>query len=154
MSGAAVVRRAAMADLDAIVAIESASFATPWSRASFRDMVVGDGALLLVAVDAGDRVVGFAVLITAADEAELANLAVAPSARRGGVATRLVEDVLARAEAAGAQEVFLEVRESNAAARALYAAQGFTEVGRRRGYYRAPDEDGLVLRRPAPAAMR
>lgn len=138
-----------MADLDAVVAIESASFGTPWSRASFRNLVVGDGASLLVAVDGGDRIVGFAVLITAADEAELANLAVAPAARRGGIATRLVEEALMQAEAAGAREVFLEVRESNAAARALYAAQGFTEVGRRRAYYRAPDEDALVLRRPA-----
>ncbi|HVZ48837.1 MAG TPA: ribosomal protein S18-alanine N-acetyltransferase [Gemmatimonadaceae bacterium] len=148
------MRVATAADLDAIHAIEVASFATPWSRASFRDVMMSDAARLVVATDATGAVVGFAVVVAAADEAELANLAVAPAARRSGVARNLVEHVLAAAEAGGARDVFLEVRESNAAARALYAAFGFAEVGRRRAYYQAPDEDALVLRRSARAAMR
>ena len=143
------VRRATATDLDAVHAIEVASFSLPWSRSSLRDLSLGDSTVLVVAVDADGDVVGFAVYIVAADEAELANLAVAPAARRAGVAAQLVDEVLARADAAGARQVFLEVRESNAAARALYARCGFHEVGRRRAYYRAPDEDALVLRRPA-----
>lgn len=148
------VRAATAADVDAVHAIEVASFPTPWSRSSFRDLVVSDVASLVVAIGSDGRVAGFAVLFVAADEAELANLAVASHARRRGVAARLVEEALTRAEAAGARQVFLEVRESNVAARALYAARGFAEVGRRRAYYRTPDEDALVLRRPAAPAMR
>lgn len=149
-----VVRAATAADLDAIHAIETEAFSTPWSRTAFRDLLVSGSALLLVAARADGRVVGFAVVIVAADEAELANLAVARTARRMGVAARLLAEVLARAEAGGARQVFLEVRESNAGARALYAAYGFNEVGRRRSYYRSPDEDAVVLRRPAAPAMR
>lgn len=154
VSGGVVVRPATAADLDAVHAIEVASFSTPWSRASFRDLMVSDAATVVVAAAAGGVVVGFAVLVTAADEAELANLAVATGARRGGVATRLVEYVLTAAEGGGARQVHLEVRESNVAARALYAAHGFAEVGRRRAYYRTPDEDALVLRRAVVAAIR
>ena len=81
------------------------------------------------------------------DEGEIADVAVAPSARRRGVARTLIERVAADLMREGVRSLYLEVRESNLAARALYGAMGFTQVGRRRGYYQLPSEDALLLRK-------
>ncbi|MGB0212983.1 GNAT family N-acetyltransferase, partial [Algiphilus sp.] len=92
--------------------------------------------------------VAFAVSSLAMDDAHLLNLAVAPTARRGGLARRLLDHVLAQARAAEAQRVLLEVRESNGAAVGLYADAGFRLLARRRGYYPAAGgrrEDALVM---------
>lgn len=141
------IRMARATDIDAIHAIEVASFAEPWRRESFRDYLLDGPARLIVATDADQSVAGFLVLVVAPGEAELANVAVAPKARRRGIAGTLVAHALGVADAAGAGTVFLEVRASNDAARALYAALGFSEVGRRAAYYRHPDEDAVVMRR-------
>ena len=81
----------------------------------------------------------------AADEAEVLTLAVAPSARRQGIATALLERRRRRVRARGGSAMFLEVAIGNAAALALYRREGFAEVGRRRRYY-ADSSDALVLR--------
>ena len=89
---------------------------------------------------------GFVLARVAADEAEIVMLAVLPTARRRGLGQRLLGQAMAHAAGAGARAMFLEVAESNRAAQALYAAAGFTLVGRRPRYY--PDSaDALVLRR-------
>ena len=91
-----------------------------------------------VAEDSGN-VAGFAVWRGVGEgEWELLNLAVDPAFRRRGAGRRLVS-------ALPAGRVFIEVRASNAAAQALYAASGFTVIGRRRGYYQSPPEDGIVM---------
>ncbi|MDQ8165633.1 MAG: ribosomal protein S18-alanine N-acetyltransferase [Gemmatimonadota bacterium] len=146
-----VIRTARAADVDAIHAIEVASFTDPWKRVGFRDLILAGAATVIVAADAADTPVGFGILVAAADEAEIANVAVAPDARRRGIGAALVDHLLAVAEHAGAAAIYLEVRESNVAARALYGAKGFCDVSRRRAYYRLPDEDAIVMRRPAPA---
>ena len=92
---------------------------------------------------------GYVVALDAADEGEILNLAVAPAGRRHGLGRALVQDILDTLAERGVRHVFLEVRESNAPARALYAAHGFKEVGRRKQYYRRPVEDAIVLRRDA-----
>ncbi len=92
----------------------------------------------------------------AADEAEILTLAVRPSARRTGVATRLIEKAAARIVAAGGRRLFLEVAEDNAAGRALYARLGFEPVGRRPRYYARPDGpavDALLLARNLSAPL-
>ncbi len=88
---------------------------------------------------------GFVLARVAADEAEILTLAVTPGARRRGLGGVLLRAAWLRAMAGGAGCLFLEVAEDNAAARALYAAMGFVQVGRRRGYYGA-GADALVLR--------
>lgn len=103
-------------------------------------------ALFLVAEGEGERIVGYVVALDAADEGEILNLAVAPTGRRHGLGRALVEHVLEALRARGIRHVYLEVRESNAPARALYAGHGFREVGRRSQYYRRPVEDAIVLR--------
>ena len=82
----------------------------------------------------------------AADEGEVANLAVTPRLRQRGFGLALLDSVLAEAAERGTTSLFLEVRESNAAARKLYASRNFEEVGRRKRYYRSPEEDALILR--------
>lgn len=125
-------------------AIEQGVFADPWSTQDFRDCIASD-AVFLVA-ERADQVAGYVVAIDAADEGEILNLAVAPPGRRRGLGSALVERVLDVLSGRGARQIYLEVRESNAPARRLYAAHGFKEVGRRKEYYRRPVEDAIVLR--------
>jgi [ribosomal protein S18]-alanine N-acetyltransferase len=145
-----VLRPAAATDLDEVVAIERVSFADPpWSRQSFASLL-GDPRVRFTVACAPD-VVGYVVTWVVADEGEVANLAVAPDRRRRGVGGRLLDGAVADALAAGVRSLYLEVRESNAAARALYSARGFLTVGRRPSYYRNPVEDALLLRYDARA---
>ena len=125
-------------------AIEQQVFADPWSTQDFRDCV--SYAQFLVADEGSGRIAGYVVALDAADEGEILNLAVAEAGRRRGLGRALVEAILERLRSRGVRQVYLEVRESNAAARALYTAFGFKEVGRRRAYYRRPVEDAMVLR--------
>jgi len=103
-------------------------------------------ASFLVAEAAGERIVGYIVALDAADEGEILNLAVSPATRRTGLGRALVHEMLEALSDRGVRKVYLEVRESNAPARALYAAHGFKEAGRRKQYYRRPVEDAIVLR--------
>lgn len=115
----------------------------PWSAAEIAALLAGPGVFLLT-----EGTGGFLMGRALAGEAELLTLAVAPAARRRGIGARLVAGFLAEARARGAESAFLEVASGNAAARALYAAAGFVQTGRRRGYYRGPDgraEDALIL---------
>ena len=112
-------------------------------------------ARMATAADESGVVVGYCIMLRAADEAEIANIATAPGARRRGIGARLLDDAIAAGEAAGVVAMFLEVRESNAAARAMYVAAGFSPVGRRRAYYSLPTEDAvLMLREIGPAESR
>ncbi|MCW0233706.1 MAG: tRNA (adenosine(37)-N6)-threonylcarbamoyltransferase complex dimerization subunit type 1 TsaB [Ferrovibrio sp.] len=120
-----------------------------WTAASLRDLLAMPGALALLALDDGDQPAGFILLRQAADEAEIITLAVRPRLRRLGVARRLLLVGLDKLAGRGAPHCFLEVAEDNVAARALYATAGFTEIGRRPGYYRDPagrQHDAIVMR--------
>jgi ribosomal-protein-alanine N-acetyltransferase len=144
------LRPAADADLDEIVAIERLAFSDPWSRHSF-EQLLGNPAVRFTVAERrfghASGVAGYAVAWFVVEQAEIANLAVAPSARRHGVGARLLDDVIAHAADRECDALFLEVRDSNVAARALYVSRGFRQIGRRRNYYRNPIEDALVLRR-------
>ena len=141
------VRVAVEEDLAAIHAIERESFGDPWSMEGFRDLLDHPRAKLEVAIGAGNELLGYAVAWYVADESEIANIAVASHARRRGVGALLLDRILRAAAAFGAKTVFLEVRESNEGARKLYEARQFEVAGRRTKYYRAPDEDALIMRR-------
>ena len=141
------LRSGSAADVDAMAAIEVAAFSDPWPTSAFHDLLNAAHARVTVATDASDRTVGYCVLLFAADEAEIANIAVSPRLRRNGIAAQLLDEALVAATELGAAEVFLEVRMSNRSARGLYGSRGFMQVGRRPSYYRLPTEDALVLRR-------
>lgn len=140
-----VIRDAHLADIPEIAEIERASFSDPWSASSFRSLIGLPSTWFAVAERSG-RVIGYSVMMIAADEAELGNIAVADGDRRHGVGRLLLDAAVEAAGELGVVSIYLEVRDSNDAARSLYAARGFEEVGRRRGYYRRPVEDAIVLR--------
>lgn len=136
------IRRAETTDVPRVADIERRVFTTPWPESSFHRFL-GD---LFLVVTAGTRVVGYAVGRMVLDEGEVLNVAVAQSQRRQGLGRRLLLSLVARLADNGAEVVYLEVRESNRAAIALYHGFGFSVVGRRPSYYTSPTEDALVLR--------
>ncbi|WP_434480783.1 ribosomal protein S18-alanine N-acetyltransferase [Gemmatimonas sp.] len=147
-----VVRDMHVDDLPSVAAIEAASFSDAWAPSAFADLLARTHARLRVATSADGTVLGYCILLRAADEGEIANICAAAVVRGQGVGGTLLDDALAAADASVTAAVYLEVRTSNVAARALYEGRGFSLVGRRKGYYQHPNEDALVLRRTHPAA--
>jgi len=139
------IRRAVSADAPALVALERACFGDPWAESSFREALETPWTFGLVADDGG-RIAGYLIGRDVAGSGEVLNLAVDPAQRRSGVASALLREGLRTLGERGAEEVFLEVRASNAAAIELYRGSGFRPVGVRSDYYRNPREDALVLR--------
>jgi ribosomal-protein-alanine N-acetyltransferase len=138
-------RRMAEQDVDAIMAIENAVYPHPWTRGNFIDSLrAGYHCWLL---ETGDGIIGYSVIMIAADEAHLLNLSIAASAQRRGHGRELLQFMLKLARDFNADRIFLEVRPSNGAGRGLYAQAAFSEIATRRGYYPAHDgrEDAIVL---------
>jgi len=152
MSGVVGVRPMTPDDVAAVAAIEAVSFSDPWPASAFAQLLPQPHVRMHIARGDGEGVLGYCVLLLAADEGEIANIATAPQVRGQGIAGRLLDHALEVAMTDGAAAVFLEVRESNTAARQLYASRGFLPVGRRRGYYEQPREDALLLRRASAGA--
>lgn len=133
-------------DLDALVAVEEASFTNPWTREMYHAELAHVGVSFFMLARAPDgTVVGFCSYWRVVDEIHINNLAVLPSHRRQGVGRALLARILRDAAAQGAVRALLEVRRSNDQARRLYEALGFTVAGVRQAYYTAPIEDALVL---------
>lgn len=163
-AGRILIRPMEPRDLDAAARIE-ATAPDAWSRealeSGLRQQAAGGAARLFVAEWAERaepaapgtvRLAGLAAFQLAGGEASLDTLTVDPALRRQGVGRALLNCALRALAAEGAGCCFLEVREGNAPALALYQSLGFAAVGRRRNFYRTPDEDALVLRCELPAA--
>jgi ribosomal-protein-alanine N-acetyltransferase len=145
------LRRAGTADLDAIMAIETATFVTDaWSARSMRAELRSPHGYYLVATrpETPDVVDGYAGLSAPAGspQADVQTIAVAEHARRTGLGRLLMHAMLAAARDRGAGEVFLEVRADNPAAQSLYSSLGFERIGIRRAYYQPDGVDALVMR--------
>ncbi len=140
-------------DLPEILAIESLSFSEPWTEEMFLHELSSKGIanLLVAGADeaSGPRVAGFLCAWIVAEELHINNIAVHPGYRRRGIASRLLEEMLRRAKVASVSAAYLEVRESNEAAKALYQRYGFKLIGRRRNYYDHPREDAILMRKVA-----
>jgi [ribosomal protein S18]-alanine N-acetyltransferase len=151
-SRALTIRPATEADLDRIALIERASFSDPWTRDALATALRLSHIRFLAAASSSEsrdgevELAGYVVALVMGDEGEIADLAVAPSARRRGVGGLLLDRTARELAECGVRTLYLEVRESNLAALALYRSRGFQQVGRRRAYYRHPPEDALVLR--------
>ncbi len=143
------IRPARPADVPALGQLERACFTDPWTDRSLAEAVRSELGVAFVAMDRG-QVAGYVLARHAGGSGEILNLAVAPATRRTGVGRALLEAALGGLAGVGVTEVFLEVRESNGGALALYQGRGFRIAGTRRGYYRLPDEDALVLRLDLP----
>jgi [ribosomal protein S18]-alanine N-acetyltransferase len=136
------IRRMTESDLDSVLILETQCFQTPWSRGSFEAELLKPYGLPLV-FTAEDEIAGYLVAWRIEDELHIANLAVQPRLRRTGIAETLLSHVL-RTES-GVSWIGLEVRASNAPARALYRKFGFGEAGIRKGYYADEGEDAIVM---------
>jgi ribosomal-protein-alanine N-acetyltransferase len=133
-------------DIDDILRIETATFTNPWTREMYlSELEHRDVAFFYIARDAVGEAIGFCSWWRVLDEVHINNLAVLPEHRRAGVASTLLERVLADGLARGAPRATLEVRRSNQPALRLYEKFGFRVTAVRRGYYSHPDEDALVL---------
>jgi ribosomal-protein-alanine N-acetyltransferase len=132
-------------DLDAVLAIEQAVYTHPWTRGNFADSLRAGYQSRTWRL--GGELVGYFVLLSAAGEAHLLNLSIAEGRWRRGHGAALLREAMRVARESGARDIFLEVRPSNLAGKALYERSGFKKIALRRGYYPAHGgrEDALVL---------
>jgi len=145
------IRVAVGDDIPSIVSLERACpTAAHWSEEQYQDLFSSvesvSPRLCLIAKSASATVVGFLIARHIAPEWELENLVVSPAARRKSIGIELLLALLSQARQTNSEAVFLEVRESNSAARQLYEKAGFLQTGRRKSYYANPLEDAIVYR--------
>jgi ribosomal-protein-alanine N-acetyltransferase len=145
------IRPADSTDLLAMFAIEKhAATAAHWSIEQYEALFRASGQIALIVQEETQQekaqVQGFIIARAIGVEWEIENIALAGPARRRGLGTRLLGEFLDLARAQGAEAVFLEVRESNRAARALYEKWSFMRSGRRQKYYKDPEEDAILYR--------
>lgn len=144
------------ADLAYVAALEAQIHAAPWTHGNFRDALSAGYCALVGEREA--RIVAFGVMMLAPGEAQVLNLSVVPDARRQGLGRVLLMRFVDDALRGGADQMFLEVRVSNAPAIALYRSEGFAPVARRHHYYpatgRSRIEDAIVMRRKLSASER
>jgi ribosomal-protein-alanine N-acetyltransferase len=133
-------------DIDAVLAIEEASFTSPWTKEMYLAELENAGiSYFYLAKTPLGEIIGFCSFWRVLDELHINNLAVAPEQRRSRVATALLARVLEDGAKMGAVRATLEVRQSNEPAQRLYERFAFTVAGVRRAYYSSPVEDALVL---------
>jgi len=140
-----MIERVKTHHLPQIVTIERELFPDPWRAELFARKCKDPNTIFYVAEDE-DGVKGYAILQLIAPEAEIINIAVTPGARRLGIGHGLLEALLREAETQKIELIHLEVRENNQAARALYHAFGFQEIGLRKHYYQNPREHAILMR--------
>jgi [ribosomal protein S18]-alanine N-acetyltransferase len=131
-------------DIDEVLPIEQASSSQPWTVGMFRDELDQPDARVYVVAEIDNTVVGFGGLMLAYDEGHITNIAVIPTMRRSGLATRLLLHLTRSAIAKSMRSMTLEVRVSNTAARELYARFGYVPAGVRPKYYADNNEDALI----------
>lgn len=140
------VRRMTMEDGAAVAEMEHQLFTDSWSEKSVLETLEQPNSICLMAEKAG-RAAGYVLAYTAADEAEIARIAVAKELQRQGVAHALLEELEMLCRTGGMAKILLDVRSGNAAARALYTKCGFREDGIRQRFYQDPEEDAILMSR-------
>lgn len=133
--------------LDGVMAIEVSAYAFPWSRGNFVDSLASSYIGRVLYDDAG-AILGYFVAMAGVEEMHLLNITVAPRVQHRGHALFMLDALAALCRQRGARQLWLEVREGNQRARAIYLRHGFVYVGRRKGYYPAPQgqrEDAVVM---------
>ena len=146
MSGETVViRRMRMDDLDAVTAIEQATFAIPWSRESFRQELERNVAARYLVAETEGQVIGYAGAWIILDESHITNIAVLEAFRGRGIGKQLTQALLQYLSNLGACYATLEVRVSNERAQNLYKGLGFVSVGKRKRYYEDNGEDAFLM---------
>ncbi len=132
--------------LCAVAQLEKQCFGEPWSEQALA-LLLTDDATGAVCLQEG-QVVAYGGMIYSPFDAQITNIAVQPESRRCGCGRAVLRELIAQARARGVEEISLEVRASNEAAIALYNSEGFVAAGRRKGFYRHPTEDAVVMLLP------
>lgn len=141
-----IIRKIEQHDILQLADLERLCFSDPWSISAFEYELKNPLSLWLVAVES-DRVLGYVGSQTVMPESDIMNIAVLPEFRKQGIGEKLILKLMNELSQAGATSISLEVRASNAPAISLYEKLGFSQIGRRPGYYRHPREDALILRK-------
>lgn len=131
-------------DISQVAEIERQIFSIPWSEKAFKDSMESDNTIYIVAKE-NNNVAGYAGMYLSFEEGNITNVAVNPLSRRKGIGEKIVRDILNKAYEKGVRDVFLEVRETNSAAIALYEKIGFKEEGIRKNFYEKPKENALIM---------
>ncbi len=139
------IRRATPDDVPAISRAEEAIFPDPWSYTDVLTTVTSNGAMCYVAKGDDGALLSYIIGRTVMPEGEIYRIATLPEYRKRGIAYRLLDYALKTERGHGLESVFLEVREKNFAARNLYKAYGFIEIGKRKNYYRDPSDDAVLM---------
>ena len=137
--------------LPSILEIENEAFTCPWSEKSFLEAFESPHITVYAAVQDDGSLAGFSCLMRYGGEGEILNIAVRTSARKNGIGQQLMDAMLAEGSDDGVLDFYLEVRESNAAARHLYDKNGFEILGVRKRYYSKPVEDAIIMRKTISA---
>jgi ribosomal-protein-alanine N-acetyltransferase len=136
-------------DIDDVHALEKSVFPHPWSRANFVDSLASGYDAWVLREPGEGRLAGYFLVMYAVDEAHLLDVAVSGERHGRGLGRYLLDRIAARARAKGMTSILLEVRPSNARALQVYERYGYTQIGRRKGYYPAHEgqrEDAIVMR--------
>ena len=139
------IRRPRPDDLERIVELETACFSDPWTPDALEAEIVVDPLRLPLVAEIDGRVVGYLMAWRIVDILHVLNIAAEPAARRRGIGSALLLAAADEARDRGLERITLEVRRSNAGARAFYAKFGFVETGVREGYYAEDGEDAIIL---------
>ena len=131
--------------IDQVAEIEQLCFSDPWSRRMLSEHLENECAATLVAQRTDGTILGYAGLLVVLDEGYITNVAVRPEYRRQGIAGELLTVFRRFAEGNSLAFLTLEVRESNAPARALYSKYGYKEIGVRKNYYDHPNENAIIM---------
>lgn len=131
-------------DIEAVACLEQACFSESWPESMIRSGLDSRLDTYFVYEDHG-QLLGYSVIRVLADEGEIQRIAVEPRFRRLGIARKLMDAMVAFSRMRGVKSITLEVRESNEGARKLYGSYGFSQEAVRRGYYRNPAEDAIIM---------
>ena len=138
------IRKSTPKDAEFLGKIEKETFSDPWKEEDILSLISTEGAMCYTAVSDGE-ISAYVLGRIIAPEGEIYRIATLPKYRRRGIATRLLERLLREEEKNGLESLFLEVRESNIAARSLYESLGFNTIGKRKNYYKHPTEDAVLM---------
>lgn len=139
------IRKMTLDDLEQVVAIDKMSFSLPWPERSFRFELTDNETARCWVAELDGRVAAMVVGWMIVDELHVATIATHPDYRGRGIGKRLLQHTLHAAKLEGAVRSFLEVRESNMVARAMYLSFGYVEDGRRKEYYKDNNEDAILM---------
>ena len=141
-----LIRQMTEEDVAEVAALEAENFSRPWSYDAFLKTLSDENYSVIIAKET-DALLGYCVLLCTGGEADITNVCTAPAARGKGVATEMLTALMEVGAARGVKEYFLEVRESNTPARALYTKLGFEEIGLRKNYYEEPKEHAVLMKK-------